>query len=130
VFDPDKLDAYDYRKNIPGSSSPYKIYRNLKEDIDSKDLHSSKIKENRAGLKKGATIMLENNLIDENDYARIIKIIDIADVTSFTPLLYIIPSHLVDNRIEVVDVENLANPLSSEFQIKDLEKQNFEILEL
>ena len=52
VFDPEKLNDYDFRKRIPVSSSPYKIYKGLLEDVKSQDMHSSKIDQNKNGLKK------------------------------------------------------------------------------
>lgn len=130
VFNPEKLNEYDYRSRIPVSSSPYKIYINLKDDVSSKDLHSNKIDQNRTGLKKGAAKMLERGIIDENDFGRIIKIIDKASIEDFEPILYLIPENLVSSKLRVVDVEDAANPLSSEFQIEELSKNEFEIIEL
>jgi hypothetical protein len=130
VFNPMKLDNYDVRSKIPVSSSPFKIYRNLLEDVQTNDKHSTKIEQNRIGLKKGAAIMREKGIIDDNDFARILTIIDKADISEFTPLLYLIPAHLISKRIVQVDVESSANPLSSEYQIFDLKKSEFEIVEL
>jgi hypothetical protein len=129
VFNPEKLNEYDYRRKIPVSSSPYKIYKNLLDDVKSQDLHSMKIDQNKTGLKKGAGKMLENGIIDENDFARIIKIIDKALINEFSPIIYLIPKHLVDNKIKTVDDDDAANPLSSEFQIEELSMNEFEIIE-
>ena len=130
VFNPEKLDEYDYRKKIPVSSSPYKIYKNLLDDVNTDDHHSSKIKENKAGLKKGAAKMLERGIIDENDFARILKIIDKSSIKEFSPILYLIPAEIVKDKIKVVDVEEAANPLSSEYQIEELVDGEFEIIEI
>lgn len=129
VYDPQKLNNYDLRSKIPVSSSPFKIYRNLLDDVKSNDQHSAKIEQNKIGLKKGAAIMREKGIIDDNDFTRILAIIDKADISEFTPLLYLIPAHLVSERIVPVDVESSANPLSSEYQIFDLKKSEFEIVE-
>lgn len=130
VYDPQKLDKYDYRSKIPVSSSPYKIYRQLSEDVKTGDKHSAKIEQNRIGLKKGAAIMREKGIIDDNDFARILSIIDNADLTEFLPILYLIPESLVSKKVVSVDIESAANPLSSEFQIHELFRTEFEIIEL
>lgn len=129
VFNPKTLNEYDVRKNIPPSSSPHNLYKLLLDDVNSEDNHSSKIHQNRTGLIKGATIMLEKGVIDEDDYGRILKIIKTANFGQFTPLLYVIPKHLVENRIIRVDIESSANSLSTEFQIEDLSSEEFEIIE-
>ena len=123
VYNPEKLAEYDFRKKIPVSSSPFKIYKNLLDDVKSNDKHSSKIEQNRAGLKRGAAIMFEKGVIDENDFARILAIID------STPLLYLIPAKEVVDKVKTVNVEDAANPLSTEFQIFDLKRDEFEIIE-
>ena len=129
VYNPEKLEAYDFRKKIPVSSSPYKIYKNLLDDVNSNDKHSSKIEQNRVGLKKGAAIMFEKGIIDENDFARIVAIVDSAEINEFSPLLYLIPGNNVANKIKSVNVEDAANPLSIEYQIYDLKRDEFEIIE-
>ena len=52
-------------------------------------MHSAKIKENRVGLKHGATIQLNNGVIDDTDFARINEMIDKASISDFKPLLYL-----------------------------------------
>ncbi|MEX2593600.1 MAG: hypothetical protein WD426_12570 [Anditalea sp.] len=129
VYNPEKLDEYDFRRKIPASSSPFKIYKNLLDDIKSNDKHSSKIEQNRIGLKKGAAIMREKGIIDDNDFARILKIIDLADINEFAPLVYLIPASLVSTKVNSVDVNDAASPLSSECQIYDLQRTEFDIIE-
>jgi hypothetical protein len=129
VYNPEKLEDYDFRKKIPVSSSPFKIYKNLIDDVKSNDKHSVKIEQNRAGLKKGAAIMLDKGIIDENDFARILAIVDSAETNEFSPLLYLIPAGEVKDKIKTVKVEDAANPLSTEFQIFDLKRDEFEIIE-
>lgn len=130
VFDPEKLDAYDYRKRIPVSSSPYKIYKNLIDDIISLDMHSSKIEQNRNSLKKGAAIMLDKGFIDTDDFTRIIRIIDKATFQDFSPVIYLIPKELVKDKIQLVEIDSAANPMSTEFQIEGLSNTEFELIEI
>jgi len=129
VFNPASLDNLDIRRKIPPSSSPYKIYINFKEDVDNYDLHSSKINENKSGLKRGALINYRNEVIDADELARINQIIDTAELFLFRPLIYLIPVQLVDSKIKEVPVDTAANPLSLEYQILDLSENEFEIIE-
>lgn len=129
VYNPAKLDEYDIRRKIPTSSSPFKIYMNLLDDVKSNDNHSSRIEQNKTGLKKGATIMLERGAIDVDDLARILAIIDSAGISEFGPLIYLIPAHLVAARVQTVEVREAANPMSIEYQISDLKRNEFEIIE-
>jgi hypothetical protein len=129
VFDPEILNDYDNRKNIPPSSSPYKIYVAFFEDVARIDSHSSKIRENKSGLKKGAIIQRSLNLIDDADLVKITKIIDTAPMNYFRPLIYLIPKPAVQHKVIEVEVEISANPLSVEYQIIDLKSNEFEIIE-
>ncbi len=129
-FDPTVLDEYDQNRKIPPSSAPANIYRRFQEDIDGGDLHSPKIEENRSGLKKGALLNFENGIISEIELARINKIIDTALIKDFRPLIYIIPFNGIKKKINLVDVELTANPLSMEYQIPELKSSEFDIIEL
>ena len=129
VFDPDKLDALDPRKKIPGSSSPAKIYRDLKSDVEKGDAHSAKIESNKLGLKKGVAEALIKGVIDTEDVARINEMIDVAYIADFCPLLYIIPAHLVRVRIKKISVKEMAHPLGEEYILSDLKSNEFEIIQ-
>ena len=129
IFNPLTLGAYDLRRKTPPSSSPLKIYTTFKEDIEGNDLDSKKIKSAKNGLKNGAGIQHANKVIDDIELASILYTIDHASITEFRPLIYAIPKHLVESRVKIVPVDAKANPLSVEYQILDLKKNEFEILE-
>ncbi len=129
VFDSSALAKFDIRKNIPPSSNPYKIYLSLKEDVENNDLHSSKIDSNKKGIKAGASIMLNKGLISEHEFAMIIRTVDTSSLKDYRPVLYLIPKTLVNQKLEVVDVDEKANPLSVEYRILDLTREEFEIIE-
>ncbi len=130
VFNPKTLAEYNEYSKIPPSSSPFNIYNTLHTDVSSGDLHSDKIKGNKSGLMKGASIQLSNGIITEQDYLRIVKIIESALLKDFRPLVYVIPRSKVDAKIVSVDVEDSANPLSIEYQIHDLKSSEFDVIEL
>lgn len=129
VFDSSALAKYDIRRNIPPSSNPYRIYTSLKEDVMNHDLHSTKIDSNKKGIKAGASIMLNKGLINEHEFAMIIKMVDSSNLNDYRPVLYLIPKSLVNGKLEMVDVDEKANPLSVEYRIIDLTRKEFEIIE-
>ena len=129
IFDRDSLDEYNKWKRIPVSSSPYHIYKTLCEEIESEDLHSSKIQQNKNGLLKGATEKLSSGVIDQDDFARISKMIELAGIHDFRPLIFLIPAEKVISKLKQVAVDKTANPLSVEYLICDLKKSEFEIIE-
>ena len=117
------------RKRIPPSSNPSKIYISLKEEVHSQDLHSAKIEQNKRGLKAGAAHMLKSNVISEHEFGIITKMVDSSSIVDYRPLVYLIPKELVEGRIEEVDVDSKANPLSIEYRVLDLDECEFEIIE-
>ena len=129
IFDSQSLGEYDIRKRIPPSSNPSKIYISLKEDIRLNDLHSSKIEQNKRGIKAGAAHMLRNNVITEHEFGLITKMVDSSSPSDYRPLVYLIPKEFVEDKIELVDVDSRANPLSVEYRIFNLEECEFEIIE-
>lgn len=129
VFNPDKLSEYDIGKFTPPSSSPYKIYTGLKEEILGGDRHSAKIEQNRKGLLKGAGFALANNMINDEEFNVIKSMIEQADINSFRPLLYIIHADKVKGKIKMVPPNEKAHPLSEEYIIEDLKEDEFEIIE-
>lgn len=130
AFDPTKLDKMDLRSRIPPSSSPHKIYQTFKEDIERNDLHSAKIQSAKVGLRKGANIMYDKGVIDANTKVDIEQIIEGASAKEFEPLLYVIPvNEELKKRIITVAVGSKANPLSEEYQIVDLTKKEFDIIQ-
>ncbi|WP_416864309.1 MAG: hypothetical protein ACMVP2_16885 [Imperialibacter sp.] len=114
---------------IPPSSSPANIYKRYLEDIANIDLHSSKIDENKTGLKKGAGINFDNGTISDMELARILKIIDSASINDFRPLVYIIPYSGIRHKVKLVDVDLAANPMSIEFQIPELKSAEFDVIQ-
>ena len=129
VFNSEKLDSMHVYKKIPPSSNPFRIYERYKQDVNNGDLHSAMISQNKAGLKKGAIIMLKNGVIDNSDFVRINNMVDSATIDQFSPVIYLIPNKELISRIKLVDVAKVANPLSIEYQIEDLKKDEFEIIE-
>ena len=114
----------------PPSSSPKAIYWEFQRDVSSQDRHSSKIAQNRTGLKKGALAKADAGVISAQDVADITWIVDNATFEFFRPLLYVIPRSGVESRLERVSPQNAASMFSEEYILEDLAAGEFEALEL
>lgn len=129
VFNPATLDEMHVWRNIPASSSPHDVYLSYRDSINTPDRHSDVIKRNKRGLKRGAIKLLDAKVIDENQYQLILYMIKNAQISEFRPLLYLIPSHLVQSKLSPVEGKDLANPLGVEFRIFDLLDGEFDTIE-
>ena len=113
----------------PPSSSPSEIYRDLRRATESGDLHNAKIKDNKAGILKGAVAKRQAGVIDAQQFSDINSILSAAIVQDFNPVLYVIPFDRVGNLATLVPVEQLAHPLSVEYIIETLPNGNFDIIQ-
>ncbi len=115
---------------IPPSSSPAEIYRGLRQDVARRERHSDKIKANRAGILRGAGEKLTQNVISTAQAEEISAIVEGAEVADFAPLIYVIPYHLVSDRLVPVPISQRAHPLSMEFIIARLPRDHFDVLKI
>lgn len=118
-----------YDANVPRSSLPAEIYMELLKDIRSNDGHSTKIKENRIGLLKGAVTKFKQGVISSDTKDIILSMIKKASVIDFTPLIYVIPFSKTKKLIEEVPIEDKASVLSPELRIKELPRNLFDIMD-
>lgn len=129
VFNPAGLDRMNPLRNISTTSSPHDIYNTYKSSVVSNDGHSSIIKQNREGIKRGAIFKRAEGIITDNELQIINLKVDRASISDFRPVIYLIPASPIINKIELVSVEEIANPLGTEYRIKDLVDGEFEIIE-
>jgi hypothetical protein len=115
---------------VPPSSSPFEIYKNLRDEVGSVEGHSAKITANREGLVRGANAKLEMGVITSAIAGEIAAVVAKAQVADFSPVLYVIPYKQVANQVEAVPVEKRAHPLSDEYLIDSLRRAHFDIIEL
>jgi hypothetical protein len=127
-FDSKSLPEHDY--TIPPTSSPSEIYHSLYQEVIRGDRHSTKIEDNKKGILEGVSAKREVAVIDEQQKAEIIQVVEKAEILDFKPLLYIIPFNLVTELVEEVPVEERAHPLSVEYLIKELPRHLFDIITL
>ncbi len=117
-----------YRPNPP-SSSPQEIYDSLLKDIANGDKHSAKIKQNRAGLRRGANFKHTKGEISDEQRLEIFDKVRLAQIADLKPLLYLIPYSLVRGILSTVPVKHRANPLAEEFIIQKLARSKFDIID-
>jgi hypothetical protein len=116
--------------NIPPSSSPAEIYRQLFREVDRGEQHSKAIENNRAGIEKGAEVKLKAGVITEETYEEIARTLERAEVRDFRPVLYVIPYDRVRGIVLDVPVHQRAHPLSVEYRVERLPNDCFDMLEL
>lgn len=115
---------------VPPSSSPLEIYQTLKKEIDGADLHGTKIKLNRMGMRRGADIMAERGVIDDDQKTEIHSICETALPQQFRPLLCVISRLEAVPYYQKVDVKDRANPMSHEYIVADLPQSAFDVIRI
>lgn len=114
---------------MPPSSMPCEICRTLHEDVSQQDLHSDRVKRNREEVLRGAKSKRAAGVVREDQFQEIERIIAGATLADFRPLLYIIPLHLVADRVQTVLPARRAHPFSREYIIEDLPRSGFDVVE-
>ena len=116
--------------NIPPTSSPAELYRNLWQEVRRGEMHSAAIKQNREGILRGARSRLDAGLISSVVYDQIVRMLNYASVADFRAILYVIPFDRVADRAAEVEVEERAHPLSPEYRVEHLPRECFDMIEL
>lgn len=114
---------------IPPTSSPAEIYRNLFHEVSRGDRHSDKIKQNKIGIIRGASIRKSSGQISDVIEKDIVAIVDSAETRDFRPLLFVIPFRSVSKIVMEVPVAERAHPLSQEYRIERLPRRYFDVIE-
>lgn len=130
VFDARRQYAYGPHASIPPSSSPWEIYKTMREDVKRGDLHSANVQRLRKNILDGALEKLKAGKISKAQYKDIGKILEEALLSDFRPLLYVIPYQGVAKLVEEVPIEERAHPLSLELRIPALTRKHFDIIEV
>jgi hypothetical protein len=116
-----------YRPNPP-ASCPQDIYETLLKAVENSDRHCPKIRLNKAGLRRGATLKHRQGDISNTQRLEILDKVRLAQLADFKPLLYVIPHPLVSGLLSMVPVKHRANPLSEEYFIARLPRDSFDII--
>jgi hypothetical protein len=117
-------------QTIPPSSLPGKLYKQLYDEITGGELHSDKIKRNKAGIRRGANYKERTGIITAKQRQEIYAIVSRAQILYFKPIIYVIPFPLVRDLIVEVPVNERAHPLSRECRIEKLPRSHFDIVDI
>ena len=128
-FDSTTVSAYASGSLLPASSNPANIYRSLKADVVRGDMHSDKIKNQKASLVKLAVQWEANGEIDRQQKADIIWMVRNVDISHWRPLIYVIHRPSVQSRLQLVPMKNRAG-LADEFIVSDLHRSEFDLIEI
>lgn len=109
----------------PASSCPAVLFRDFSEAVQRDDPSAAVIKVNKIGLKLGVAEKLKAGVIDSTVADAINQFIDKASAKCFSPLVLVIPVHLVASMLE----RSGSALATSEYLIRDLGSDQFQAME-
>ena len=112
----------------PGTSNPRTLCSRYLEQIITQDRHATEIKNNKAGILKGATSKLREGIITVEQYDEIKIKVNYAPMEEFYPVVYLIDKRTVKKRLKIVNPNDKASDASIEYIIADLKRNEFEII--
>jgi hypothetical protein len=128
-FDSAKQPGYSASSLVAASSNPASLYKELREGCKRGEKHCSKIGDTRTRLKALAVEWEQKGEISSEDKEEIILLADDQDPMYWQPLIYVIPRHLVESRLQKVHL-GLRASFGREFIIGDLNRNEFDIISL
>lgn len=117
----------------PPTSNPYSIYAVLQDIILHGDIHAKEIKDNKAGLLRGASARKKQGIITLKT-RRLINsdVNEDTDVDHFFPVIYVIPVERLkdyEKRCEKQPKQKCASSNSEEYVIQDLKPGEFYLID-
>lgn len=128
-FDSTKLSGYTLGSLGAPSSNPVDIYRDLKRDLERSDLHSAKIRDQKASFKSLAVQWQQAKEITKLEEQEIVYLVDSASAQLWRPLIYVISRPLVQPRLQIVPLAHRAS-MADEFIVPDLARSEFDLVEI
>lgn len=115
--------------NIPPSSSPADLYRELSAEARRGERHSELFRRNTKGVIAGAGEKLKEGAITRDQHDEITTMATNAHPHEFRPVLYVIPYDRVRDLAREVALALRAHPFSVEFRIAELPRNHFDAIE-
>lgn len=112
----------------PGTSNPRTMCSRYLDQIIKNDRHAVEIKNNKAGIIKGANAKLANGIITSDQYKEICTRVALAENREFYPVIFLIDKRAVKKRLHVVAQQDAASNSSVEYIIDDLQSNEFELV--
>lgn len=128
-FDPSKTSEYSAHNPTGPTANPRSIYETLKEAVQNRDTHCQKIQDQKSTIRELAVEWNQNDQITGRQAQEIHMMMEEGDFQNWRPLLYVIPSTLVEDRVQFVPYENRAS-LGPEWVIENLDGGEFQLVEL
>jgi len=128
-FDSNTAPTYSFSTLVAPSSNPASIYRELQRDVNGKDKHSAKITSQKASFVSRAIESHTEGQITEEVKEEIIYMVNDAPFEYWRPLLYVVSTELIKDRIILVPISQRAG-FGYEYIAKDLNRNEFDIVEL
>lgn len=128
TFEAAALGRYSLGAYQPPSSDPCSIYRQLRDAVSKSDGHEPKIVSQTATLKALAIDQAAAGKITDGNRDEILALLSHAQIVDWRPLIYVVPYHLVEPRVELVPREQRASHVP-EYVVRDLGRHEFEIIE-
>jgi hypothetical protein len=130
-FDPASAGASSVTAMIAPSSNPCRIYRTLREEYKAEEEHSPLIKGFRKTFVRLANDWAATGGITDAHRDEIIASVRAKSWRIWRPVLYVIPRNPIETAGRLVSVPRSSRAgYGSELQIKDLHRDEFDILEL
>ena len=114
----------------PGTSNPRTLCTRYLEQIVKNDRHATEIRNNKAGILKGASEKLKQGVISQKQYEEIATRVAYACNDEFYPVVYLINKKAVKKRLKVVEPNDAASQNSVEYIISDLKHNEFELIRI
>ncbi len=129
VFDARVHGVYSPYAELPPSSNPAEIYRDLRAACASKDRHNEKIASVKNSILRLASEWQERGEITASDEAEIAYILRESQFDDWRPMIYVIRRDLVEPRLREVPITERAGRCI-EYIIEDLRREEFDMLEI
>ena len=126
----DGRSPYAMAYHVPPTSSPFEIYKGLFEEVRRGDQHSAAVSRNKVGILRGASVKRRAGVITASQEKEIASILDSAETRDFSPLIYVIPYHVVAKQVTSVPISERAHPLSAEYIVESLQRGQVDVIEV
>lgn len=114
----------------PGTSNPRTLCTRYLEQIIKNDRHATEIKNNKAGILKGASEKIKQGVISQQQLDEISARVAYANNEDFYPVVYLINKKAVKKRLIIVNPSDAASNSSVEYIITDLKRNEFELIRI
>ena len=112
----------------PPTSNPLTIMKRYLEICLKRDRHCYEISDNLSGIQRGAKAKFDAGIIDKEQRRNIQRLITASKWDAFMPVLYIIPTHLVQSKCIEVPLKDRASNDSYEYKILELKSDEFQAI--